>query len=94
MKNLSGLKYNFVFSCHVRGVNVPDFKQHHLLCSKFLVLVEFTMHEDNFLEFSFFIRYLTDSVIFLFFLGGLYLHLLLFPGKSRVLLQFTQNLQN
>ena len=63
MKNLSGLKYNFVFLCHIRGVNVPDFSQHHLLCLRFLVLVQFTMHQDNFPEFSFFIRYLTDSVI-------------------------------
>ena len=67
MKNLSGSKYNFVFLCHVRGVNVPDFSQHHLLCSRFLVLVQFTMFHDNFLESSFFIRYSTDSVIVLIF---------------------------
>ena len=46
MTDLSDFKYNFEFSCHFRGVNVPDY-------SRFLVLVPITMFYDNFQEFSF-----------------------------------------
>ena len=79
--NLSDLKHNFEFLCHIRGVNVPDCTRHHLICSRFFfsVLLQcFKIIFNNLILHSIFYRFSHHS----FVLGRLYLLLLFFSWEK------------
>ena len=72
LRNFNYLSVPVIFLSIEFFASVKFFTQHHLICSRFLLLVPITMFQDNFLEF-----------IFSFYiLVRLHLLLLLFHGKK------------
>ena len=105
MTNLSELKHNFEFLCHITGANVPDCTRHHFICSRFFFsfllqcLKNIVPTFNNLIFDSIFYRFRHHPYV----LGKLYLLLFLFHGKRykianlhicRLLLQFSQNLHD